>query len=145
MPVFSKLLLPKGWKFSRNGVIKSKLSITDKQQERIDARVAAARERVAAKKKEDAEAVERLLQEQADLAFLELDGKFSDQIETIRLYLNFVSISGSADSKITLVSELEKLKGILTSMKAMPNASQFILESNEKIFNELCDKGTSLL
>ena len=117
---------------------------TDSSKERIAARIAAARERVAAQKEKDAEAVERLLQEQAAIAFLEKDGKFSKQVEDVRMYLRLVLL-GSSHNKADLVSELETLKEILSSMKAMPNAWKGTIEDREKTFKELCDEASSLL
>jgi hypothetical protein len=137
--------MPLSVKFSRKTGIKIGRKTDPEQQKRIDARIAAARSRVAAQKEKDAEAVERLLQEQADIAFLEKDGKFSKQVESVRMYLRLVSLDSSPHSKVDLVSSLENLKKILTSMKAMPNAWKGTIEDREKTFKELCAEATSLL
>ena len=108
-------------------------------QKKIDARIAAARERVAAQKEKDSEAVERLLQEQGDVVSCELDAEFTNQVEIVRMYLRMVSL-GSSHNKVDLMSGLEKLKGILSSMKAVPNACLMKIETNEKTFIKLCDE-----
>lgn len=136
--------MPLPVKFSRKTGIKFSRKTDPEQQKRIADRIAAARERVAVQKEKDAEAVERLLQEQADIAFLEMDGEFTKQVETIRLYLRLVSL-GSSQNKTVLVSELETLKKILTSMKVIPNAWKWSIEEREKTFKELCDETSTLL